>query len=237
MLPSEVLAAWLAAFRRWLPVRRPLRLADVGSGTGRFTSSLAAAFGGPVIGLEPAERMRALALTAPVHPKVCFAGGSCEALPLADRAVDGALLFGVWHHLRDRAASAVELARVVRPGGTLLVRTTGSDRLSPPWWDAWLPEVHDADRTLLPSLADTVATITTAGWELVAIDDVVLPAAMTRREDFARLQQRSLSTLEYLDDTVVNQGIERIAAALAVHADADRPAPVAPQDLLVFSRP
>ena len=229
------MVAWLAAFRRWLPVRRPLRLADVGSGAGRFSSSLAAVFGGPVVGIEPSERMRALALTAPA-PNVCVAGGTCEAIPLVDGAVDGALLFGVWHHLRDRAASAVELARVVRRGGTLLVRTTGSDRLSRPWWDEWFPQVHETDRELLPSLADTVATMTTAGWDLVAIDEIDLPAVLTRREDFARLQHRSLSTLEHLDDTVVNEGIERIAAALAVDPDADRPAPVARQDLVVFTR-
>jgi ubiquinone/menaquinone biosynthesis C-methylase UbiE len=125
MLPPEVLAAWVAAFRRWLQHRRPLSLADVGSGTGRFTSSLAEVFGGPVLGIEPSHRMRAEALTGSAHPEAGVMGGWCEAIPLADGAVDAALLFGVWHHLRDRAASAAELARVVRSGGTLLlVRTS-----------------------------------------------------------------------------------------------------------------
>ncbi|HEY2813576.1 MAG TPA: class I SAM-dependent methyltransferase [Acidimicrobiales bacterium] len=236
-LPPGVMSAWLAAFGQWFPNPRPLQLADVGSGTGRFTSLLADAFGGPVLGIEPSRRMRAPALSKPAHPNVCFVGGTCEAIPLADHVVDGALLFGVWHHVRDRAAGAVELARVVRPGGTLLVRTSASDRVARPWWDDWFPEVYETDRTLLPSLAETMDTITTAGWELVAVDEVVLPAVLTRREDFARLRYRSLSTLEYLDDRVVTEGIERIASALALHPEADRPAPVAPQDLLVFSCP
>ena len=203
---------------------------------GRFTSSLADAFGGPVVGIEPSERMRALALTAPPRPDVYVVGGVGEAIPLADNTLDGALLFGVWHHLRDRAASAVELARVVRPGGTLLVRTSPSDRLSRPWWDQWFPEVYATDRTLLPSLAETTAAMTAAGWEVLAIDEVASPGGLTRREDFARLQHRSLSTFENLPDTVVDEGMDRIAAALAVDTEADRPAPIEPQDLLVFRR-
>src|SRR5262245_57700418 len=103
----EVLAAWLAAFRRWLGPHA-LRLVDVGSGTGRFTAPLAAAFEGSAVGIEPSSRMRALAAAGGVDPNVCFAGGVCEAIPLADHAMDAALLFGVWHHLSDRAASAAE---------------------------------------------------------------------------------------------------------------------------------
>jgi len=180
--------------------------------------------------------MLALALQAPMHPRVGYIGGVCEAIPLADGAMDAALLFGVWHHLRDRVAGAAELARVIRQGGTLLVRTSPSDRVARPWWDDWLPEVYETDRRLLPTLAQTVATITAAEFDLVAVDDVVLPAVLTRQEDFAQLQHRSLSTFEHLDDRVVDEGIQRIAAALAIDPDSDRPAHTAPQVLLSFRR-
>jgi hypothetical protein len=85
-------------------------------------------------------------------------------------------------------------------------------------------------------LAETITTVTTAGWDLVAVDQVALPAVLTRRQDFARLQHRALSTLEHLDARAVDQGMDRIAAALAVQPDADDPVPVEPQDLLVFTR-
>ena len=234
-LAPEVLAVWLAAFRRWLgPL--PLQLADVGSGAGRFTVPLAETFDGLVVGIEPSRRMRALASTARAHPNVSFVGGVCEAIPLAEHSVDASLLFGVWHHLRDRAVSAAELARVVRREGTLLVRTSASDRLARPWWDEWFPEVYETDQRWLPPLGETIETITAVGWELVAVDEVVVPAVLTRQQDFARLQSRALSTLEHLDGHVVDEAMTRIATALAGHPEADRPAPVAPQDLLVFRR-
>jgi SAM-dependent methyltransferase len=234
MLAVEVLAAWLAVFRRWLGPS-PLRLVDVGSGAGRFTNPLAETFDGLVVGIEPSGRMRALAGAGGVDPNVCFVGGICEAIPLADHVMDAALLFGVWHHLGDRAVSAAELARVVRPHGTLLVRTSASDRLLQPWWHEWFPEVYETDRKWLPSLAKTVETISAHDWELVAVDQVVVPAVLTRRQEFERMQSGALSTLEHLDDHVVDEGMTRIATALARHPDADRLAPVAPQDLLVFT--
>jgi SAM-dependent methyltransferase len=211
-------------------------LADVGSGAGRFTVPLAEVLDGPVVGIEPSRRMRTLASAAGVHPNVRFVGGVCEAIPLADRSVDAALLFGVWHHLRDRPASAAELARVVRAEGALIVRTSASDRLSPSWWHEWFPEVYETDLRWLPRLGETIETITAVGWELVALDEVVLPAVLTRQQDFARLQSRTLSTLEHLDGRAVDEAMTRIAAALVADPEADRPAPVAPQDLLVFKR-
>jgi len=137
-----------------------------------------------------------------------------------------------WPGARDRAIDA--LARVVRPDGVLLLRTSPSDFLARPWWDEWLPEVYETDRTLLPSLSETVTTITSAGWEYVAIDEVAIPSVLTRRQDFERLSHRSLSTLEHLDDSIVDGGLERIAAAVAADPHADQPAPIAPQHLLVF---
>jgi ubiquinone/menaquinone biosynthesis C-methylase UbiE len=180
--------------------------------------------------------MRALASTAGVHPNVSFVGGVCEAIPLAEHSVDAALLFGVWHHVRHRATGAAELARVVRREGTLLVRTSASDRLARPWWHEWFPEVYETDQKWLPPLVETIETITSAGWELVALDEVVLPAVLTRKQDFARLQSRALSTLQHLDGHVLDEAMTRIATALQGHPEADRPAPVAPQDLLVFTR-
>jgi ubiquinone/menaquinone biosynthesis C-methylase UbiE len=234
MHPSA-LATWVAAFARWLPVDRPLSLADIGSGTGRFTPSLAAEFGGPVFGIEPSNRMRTVASTAATHPQVRYIGGQCEAIPLVDRAVSGALLFGVWHHVVDRSAAAAELARVIRSDGTLLLRTSPSDRLRPPWWNQWFPELHEIDRVVLPSLAETTSTIAAAGWQLVTIDEVEVQSGLTRRQEFERLRNRALSTFEYIDDEAADEGLRRIERSLARDAAAHTPAPVVAHDLLVFA--
>src|SRR5213078_1141334 len=61
-MSPDALQTWMEAFARHLPETRPLVWLDLGSGTGRMTPSLATAFGGPVHGVEPSDRMRAQAL-------------------------------------------------------------------------------------------------------------------------------------------------------------------------------
>ncbi|MEO3840495.1 class I SAM-dependent methyltransferase [Streptomyces sp. B22F1] len=119
--------AWSRAFATRLPAARPLRALDLGSGTGRFTPLLAAEFGGPVTGAEPSARMREQAVAHAAHPRAAYVPGRAEALPLPDESADFALCFLVWHHVRDKPAGARELHRVVRPGGTLLLRTELTD--------------------------------------------------------------------------------------------------------------
>ena len=158
-MSSEGMAAWIAAFGARLPTRRPLKIADVGSGTGRFTPALAEAFGGPVYGVEPAARMRAVAERDAAHPHVAYRPGRCESIPLGDDAVDAAILFGVWHHVDDKAEAAHELFRIVSGGGSLLVRTTSRDRFPELWWYEHFPRAREIDVAMAAPLASTVSTL------------------------------------------------------------------------------
>ena len=83
-LNERQMQVWISAFTTLLPERRPLAGLDVGSGTGRFTPSLADAFG-PVIGVEPSVRMREIAETAQAqspHPDVPAPPEPCTLLTL-----------------------------------------------------------------------------------------------------------------------------------------------------------
>jgi ubiquinone/menaquinone biosynthesis C-methylase UbiE len=75
-LSPEVIAAWMTAFARHAGPRRPLTVLDLGSGTGRFTPALAQTFGGPVYGVEPSARMRAVAEESARHNNVTYLAGS-----------------------------------------------------------------------------------------------------------------------------------------------------------------
>ncbi|MGH3833799.1 MAG: class I SAM-dependent methyltransferase [Pseudonocardiaceae bacterium] len=72
-------AMWMRTFTKYVPARRPLTVLDLGSGTGRFSPALADTFGGPVYGVEPSSRMRAVAVATP-HPKVSYVAGSAERI-------------------------------------------------------------------------------------------------------------------------------------------------------------
>ena len=88
---------------------------DLGAGTGKFTRSLVER-GLDVIAVEPDDVMR-LTLTA-VLPTVRAPAGTGESIPLPDASVDLVTIAQAWHWM-DAARAAVEIARVLRPGGSL----------------------------------------------------------------------------------------------------------------------
>lgn len=94
---------------------------DLGCGTGQTAAALAP-FVARVIAVDESEEMLAAARRrlAP-HPNAEPRRGSLEALPIADRALDAALLVLVLHHVADPPAVFAEVARALAPGGRLLV--------------------------------------------------------------------------------------------------------------------
>ena len=102
---------------------RPLgQLVDIGTGTGRMIELLAPS-AAHAIGIDRSSEMLRLA-----RVKLEFAGissslrqGDMYALPLADGIADTIVIHQVLHYAHSPAAAIAEAARVLAPGGTLLV--------------------------------------------------------------------------------------------------------------------
>lgn len=110
MSPDSI-AVWMDAFTAHTPSARPLAVLDLGSGTGRFAPALANTFGGPVYGVEPSAKMRAVAMTESTHPDITYLAGSAESIPLPDKSCDVVLMFVSFHHVQQREAAAKERTR------------------------------------------------------------------------------------------------------------------------------
>ena len=100
------------------------RLVDIGTGTGRLLELLADRTG-QALGLDAGRDMLALARARLAERGIA---GHCAVrqadmyrLPLPDASQDVATLQMVLHYAEEPAAAMAEAARVLRPGGTLLV--------------------------------------------------------------------------------------------------------------------
>jgi ubiquinone/menaquinone biosynthesis C-methylase UbiE len=95
-------------------------IADIASGTGIWTRLLLEN-GNPVFGVEPNAQMReAGERLQPEFPKFTSVAGTAEATTLADQSADFVTAAQAAHWF-DRVRSRLEFARILKPGGWLVL--------------------------------------------------------------------------------------------------------------------
>lgn len=110
---AGVIAGWLR------PAVEPGgHVLDVGGGAGQLAVLLAGELRARVTVLDPTEEMIS---HVPAGSGVTALRGFAEDIPLPDDDCDAIVVTDAFHHFRDQAAAVAEFARVVRPGGLVLV--------------------------------------------------------------------------------------------------------------------
>jgi ArsR family transcriptional regulator len=200
IVPGRSWAAWARALGHLLP---PLEIADLGCGEG-YLAIEAARFAKRVVAVDRSDAVlaRAKARTEQRLARrsrspgaggrnIEWKRGELEKLPLKDASVDVALLSQALHHAAHPAKALAEAARIVRPGGRVLVldlrrhdEAWVRDRLGDKWLgfeDAELGRLLEA--TGLSHVKVTVGARRQRDPFTVLIASGVKPAAATSKKD------------------------------------------------------
>jgi len=111
------------------------RVLDVATGTGLVAQELVRSHGCSVVGLDQSEAMLAIA-RAKLPAAVELIRGEAERLPFAEAEFDALTFTYLLRYVDDPLLTLRELARVVRPGGTIAALEFGLP--SWPWRAPWL---------------------------------------------------------------------------------------------------
>ncbi|WP_037678023.1 class I SAM-dependent methyltransferase [Streptomyces griseus] len=150
-----------------LALREGDRVLDAGCGTGRALPPLRAAVGpsGVVVGADLTPAMLEQAVRAGRDRDGRLMLADVTALPLRSQSLDAVFGAGLISHLPDPAANLRELARVVRPGGTLaLFHPIGRAALAARQGRRITPDDLRAEPRLRPLLA-------ASGWRMTSYVD------------------------------------------------------------------
>lgn len=226
-----VLEMWLERIAACLPRRGISTIVDLGCGTGRFTRALADRFAAKGIGVDPSEKMLAIARAKGEGPSVSFRHGIGEAIPLADGAADLVFQSMIFHHLTDAAKTARECHRVLAARGLVCVRNSTAEQRSP--YAAFFPGYQELADKVSPSAATVSAVFEANGFRALSHELVAHLMAPSWSALAEKAALRADSILLRLPHAAFVKGV------LALRAQA----PTAPDDfvgmnidLFVFAR-
>jgi demethylmenaquinone methyltransferase/2-methoxy-6-polyprenyl-1,4-benzoquinol methylase len=177
-------------WRRFLVDRLPRdggHVLDLATGTGLVAQALLGR-GFRVTGLDQSTEMLDRARER-FGDRVVLVEGSADELPFADASFDHLTFTYLLRYVDDPASTLVELARVVRPGGTIAMLEFGVPRgIWRPAWNVWVgvglpvagrlisPGWHDVGRFLGPSIRSFHETypepVLLASWRAAGVEDV-----------------------------------------------------------------
>ena len=98
-----------------------LAVGDLGCGTGQTSAALAPFVAHAIAVDRSGEMLQAARKRLRGFGNVDVRRGELEALPIDDRELDAAVMMLVLHHVPDPSAALGEAARVLKPGGRLIV--------------------------------------------------------------------------------------------------------------------
>jgi demethylmenaquinone methyltransferase/2-methoxy-6-polyprenyl-1,4-benzoquinol methylase len=148
-------------WRRFLVSRLEIgpnaRVLDVATGTGAVALELVRQHGCSVVGIDRSPEMLAVArervAARGLGAKIELQQGRAETLPFPDDSFDALTVTYLLRYVDDPAATVGELARVVRPGGTMVMLDFGvpPSRVARALWEVYVKTVLPlAGRLLSP---------------------------------------------------------------------------------------
>src|SRR5262249_40999605 len=141
-------------------------------GTGGFTLDLQTRTGACVVGVDIALRLLQYAAQKPVGQGLWWVHGHAEWLPFAEATFARVLLSLVLHQVAHRAQTLQEIARVLQPGGFVIIRTITPEATRRRIPFRFFPTMAEMEATRMPTIAEITALLRGAGFVIVQTEVV-----------------------------------------------------------------
>jgi SAM-dependent methyltransferase len=189
---------------------RGKRVLEVGCGTGRLTQALEEREAARVWAVDASSEMAARAKRLGVNARVARA----EALPFKRGWFD-AVVMRMVAHLVDRPRAFGEAARVLTPGGVLVIATEDPASFDDVWFARFFPSVPALERSRFPAEGTLRGELAVAGLGAVAVERLVQERTITREQALDIIGSKAYSTFELLAPVEYEAGLAQAEAELS----------------------
>jgi len=233
-MPEASLRAWTDLIGSFSPRSAPA-VVEIGAGTGMFCAAMARWLRASVVlGVDPSVPMLAQARRYSRHPCVHYVAGTADSVPAQERSFDLALLSRVVHHLPDRRACALELARILRPDGVVVIRTTFRENLDALVYHYW-PLLRPSDARRFPARQEVLADFTAARFTVRQVTSFAQPVAASLRDYHTRMATRPQSKFTQLTSAQFQQGLRLLETDAAAEVSTQPTAVTERYDVAVLT--
>jgi ubiquinone/menaquinone biosynthesis C-methylase UbiE len=227
----EILTLWMNVVSSHVKDQFIETILDLGCGTGRFSEALAARFDAQVLGIDPSKKMLEQAQRKRRDRRVRYQLGRGEAIPLPNKSVDLIFMSMIFHHLEDPALTARECRRVLRDGGTAILRAGTRERISSYPYVPFFPASRPILEECLATGTSMRKVFESVGFRVASVDVVNQGIALNYGAYAEKLSAGADSVLARLSPDDFDAGME----VLRMHAaQGDSQPVVEPIDVFVF---
>ena len=146
---SENVEFWAEETQRLAGLSEESYILDLGCGTGLYTAGLQQQTGATICGFDPVPGM--LGQAREKFDLIHFFTGVGEHIPLRQGLFDCVFSSQVWHHIEDKQGTASECGRVLKEGGSTVIRTISHEQLHEKVVFKYFPEIKDNQLRVYPS--------------------------------------------------------------------------------------
>lgn len=209
-LSGEDVRRWMALVKEALPAMNDVAIIDLGCGTGRFSTPLAAYLNVPVIGIDPSRKMIREATAHKSSCQIEYRFGSAESISADTRSAALIFMSNVAHHIEDVERATSEIYRVLRDDGVLFIRNYSRENLESLPYLRYFPEAERLSQNLLWNRIGLVHNFTTRGFSHVSAGTMNQEAAPNFEAYLKKISNRAYSDLILIGDEAFEEGIARM---------------------------
>lgn len=194
-------------------------IADIGAGTGNYSNAIAER-GYQVIAIEPSEVMQSQQQS---HPDVSWITASAEQIPLADNAVDGAVVMLALHHFNNLNVGLREISRIAK-SGKIVIFAFEQAKIADFWLTDYFPYFIQDTLATFPSIqkiAHLIYQITHRETAIVPfllpnnLSDLFAASGWCKPEIYLDAQvRRGISSFAKMPVNELEMGLKRLKADL-----------------------